>query len=111
MSSANRIEAEGGGTMRRVLISGATGFVGRHLVRHLVGRGMAVGCVVRDGSDAATLGEVTAVFPIHGSTQELHAIVRGFAPQCVVHLASYFVPEPHPQDVPPPVSPNLLFPP
>src|SRR6266851_4176379 len=109
MSSANRIEAGAGGTMQRVLISGATGFVGRHLVRHLARNGVAVGCIVRDGSDATTFGEVAAVLPHHGSTEELHEIVRRFAPRCVVHLASYFVAEHQPHDVAPLISSNLLF--
>src|SRR5712691_1856623 len=109
MSSANRIERGAGGTMQRVLISGATGFVGRHLVRHLAKSGVAVGCIVRDKSDAATLGEAAAVLPHHGSTEELHDIVRRFAPQCIVHLASYFVAEHQPQDVAPLIGANLLF--
>ena len=95
--------------MQRVLISGATGFVGRHLVRHLARNGVAVGCIVRDGSDATTFGEVAAVLPHHGSTEELHEIVRRFAPQCVVHLASHFVAEHQPHDIAPLISANLLF--
>lgn len=93
----------------RVLISGATGFVGGHLVRHLTGSGVAVGCVVRDTSDTSTLGAAAAIFPHRGSTGELHAIVRRFAPQCVVHLASHFVAEHEPHDVAPLIGSNLLF--
>ena len=47
--------------------------------------------------------------PHHGSTEELHDIVRRFAPQCVVHLASHFVAEHQPHDVAPLISSNLLF--
>src|SRR5260370_42307163 len=95
--------------MRGVLISGGTGFVGRHLVRHLARNGVAVGCIVRDTAAAAALGERVAVLPHHGSTEELHDIVRRLAPQCVVHLASYFVAEHQPHDVAPLISANLLF--
>jgi len=43
-------ESPGGNAM--ILVTGATGFVGRHLVRRLCGAGEAVRCLVRPGSPA-----------------------------------------------------------
>lgn len=43
------------GGPRRILLTGASGFVGSHLARRLVGRGDTVTCVLRAGSDAAPL--------------------------------------------------------
>lgn len=92
-----------------MLISGATGFVGRHLARHLAKAGTSVGCIVRQGSNAATLAEVAELLTHHGETEELHELVRGFAPDCVVHLASHFVAEHRTGDIAPLVGANLLF--
>ena len=92
-----------------MLVSGATGFVGAHLVRHLAGRGVAVGCLVRDTSAASSLDPAATILRHRGGTEELQAIVRAFAPQCVVHLASYFVAEHQPQDVAPLIAANLVF--
>src|SRR5262245_5399774 len=64
-----------GPVMARVLVTGATGFVGRHLVAHLVGRGDAVRCLVRLNSkcrqlDAlgvdCVLGDVTVASSLTG---------------------------------------------
>ncbi|UCD11391.1 MAG: NAD-dependent epimerase/dehydratase family protein [Nitrospinaceae bacterium] len=40
-----------------VLVTGATGFIGHHLVQDLVGRGARVHCLVRKSSDASGLKE------------------------------------------------------
>jgi nucleoside-diphosphate-sugar epimerase len=92
-----------------VLISGATGFVGRHLVRHLTDRGITVGCVVRDASDTSTVAKAAAIFPHRGSTEDLRDIVGRFAPRCILHLASYFTAEHQAADVEKLIGANLLF--
>ena len=92
-----------------VLVSGATGFVGGHLVRHLTVMGVAVGVLVRGSSDLSRLDAAATILSHHGGTEELHAVVRRFAPRSVVHLASHFVAEHQPHDVETLIGANLLF--
>ena len=42
--------------MPRVFVTGATGFVGKHVVRTLVNRGFLVRCLVRPGSEGQLKG-------------------------------------------------------
>ena len=92
-----------------MLLSGATGFVGRHLAKHLAATGIAVGCVVRGSSDANDLADIATVLRHHGETEELRRLVGGFEPDCVVHLASHFVAEHRTEDVAPLIGANLLL--
>lgn len=58
--------------MERVLVTGATGFIGRHLVRELLNRGAHVRVLARDGSKAARLfGNHVEV--VEGDLRDRHA--------------------------------------
>ncbi len=77
------------GPERRVLLTGATGFVGGHLARALVARGDRVTALVRAGSPPVPPGVEALVVP--GGTDDLEATVRGVHPDVAVHLATHFV--------------------
>ena len=72
------------GTLTRVAVTGATGFIGRQLTTHLVDQGIEVHAIVRPGS---------ANTPAHGATLlrtplEESALASAFADvDAVVHLA------------------------
>ena len=77
--------------MKRVFVTGATGFIGSHLIDRLIGEGVQVRCLVRDSSDRrwiegkdveliygdlvdysvleAAVAEVDTVFHVAGTTQ------------------------------------------
>jgi dihydroflavonol-4-reductase len=72
------------------LVTGATGFSGSHLVRHLLARGDRVRALVRPESReaAATLGEVEVVLGDVRDAESVERAVRGA--DRVFHLAALF---------------------
>jgi nucleoside-diphosphate-sugar epimerase len=78
--------------MSTVLITGAEGFVGRHVVRVCVERGHAVHAMIRahsDGARLARLGEVKAHRVDIGDSENVGRVLGEVRPQIVVHAAVY----------------------
>lgn len=92
----------------RVLLTGATGFVGRHLARSLVARGVTVVALVRPGSRRTVPPGVVAV-PVPESAADLEAAVRAARPHVCVHLATHFVAQHRPDDVATLLEANVVF--
>lgn len=73
----------------RALITGVGGFVGRHLLRHLIDEGDEVFGLVRPGSNVAGLAsEVTLCQADLRDAADLDTAVRDSQPQAVYHLAA-----------------------
>lgn len=73
----------------KTLVTGATGFVGRHLVRRLVEEGRSVTCLVRKASDVKFLEEL-GVELVYGDLlvkDSLERIVEDESIRVVYHLA------------------------
>lgn len=97
---------------QRVLLTGASGFIGAALARRLLAEGFEVHLVLRPDSDAGTLPANEALLHVHrheGGTLQLIDIMRAAAPQAVFHLASLFLAQHKPEDVERLVQANLLF--
>src|SRR5260370_35966812 len=72
--------------MARTLVTGATGFIGRHVVRRLLQRGDQVKCLVRGQStNGLASSEVELVFGDMTRPESLPAAVRGVG--LVYHVA------------------------
>ncbi|HEY3725029.1 MAG TPA: NAD(P)-dependent oxidoreductase [Acidimicrobiia bacterium] len=96
-----------GTSARRALVTGATGFVGGHVVRRLVEDGWAVDALVRDPS--ASLPDAVAVHPIPGPIDDLIALVGDLSPDVCFHLATAFRGVHVPDDIEPMVTANVGF--
>jgi len=81
-----------------ILISGATGFIGRALVRRLVGEGAAVAALVREKTGRALGGGLPEAVQVHEVDLRYAAgvkrAVETVAPSLVIHLASVGVTDP-----------------
>lgn len=80
--------------MERVLVTGAGGFIGCHIVRRLLDEGTQVGAVVRPGSAAVRLAAVrddprlTLLEADVASPGSIGAALDSFEPEGVIHLAA-----------------------
>lgn len=95
----------------RALVTGATGFVGTHLVRALLAAGHDVHALVRDGSAPARVrGLLPATVHVHpGGIEPLLGTLDAARPEIVFHLAARFVAEHAPRDVAGLIDDNLRF--
>lgn len=97
---------------RAVFMTGATGFVGGHLVRRLVEQGEPVHVVVRPSSDLSVLGDVRDRIVVHvhdGTMDGMRQLVEAAKPVCVLHLASLFISQHKTADVEPLIASNVAF--
>jgi nucleoside-diphosphate-sugar epimerase len=92
---------------KRALVTGATGFVGCHLVRHLHEAGWEVAILSRAQSPLIT-GQAQS-FPYTGQTNDVMRAVASFQPDTVFHLASLFLAQHTPDQIEPLISSNVLL--
>jgi nucleoside-diphosphate-sugar epimerase len=96
--------------VQRVLVTGATGFIGSHLVRRLISLGFEVHVLVRPTSDLARLPAGVIAHTHHGAVEDLQTIVETARPDVTFHLATHFVGRHLPSDVRALATANVLFP-
>ena len=96
---------------RKALVSGATGFVGSHLVRRLVQSGWEVHIVIRENSTLPSAQEFNKVIvhTIDGSIECLVACVGKSKPDVVFHLASLFLAQHETKDIESLIVSNVLL--
>jgi len=91
----------------RALVTGATGFIGRHLVRHLHTAGWEIAVLSRRQSQSTEAP--TQSFLYTGQTAEVMRAVADFRPDTVFHLASLFLVQHTAEQIEPLISSNVLL--
>lgn len=94
------------------LVTGATGFVGSHLISRLVSIGWQVHIIIRPNSKLQLLESVRDRITIHthdGTTEDLFRIMESAKPTVVFHLASLFLAQHTPEDIVPMLQSNITF--
>jgi nucleoside-diphosphate-sugar epimerase len=97
----------------RALVTGVTGFVGSHLARGLLGRGVEVHAVVRPDAHLDRVPDLVDRVVVHvddGTAGGLATVVAGAAPDVTFHLATNFIAEHQADDVSALIADNIGFP-
>ncbi|MCL2306624.1 MAG: NAD-dependent epimerase/dehydratase family protein [Planctomycetaceae bacterium] len=73
--------------MSKALVTGASGFIGRHVVPHLIEKGYDIRCLVRPASDRSFLGQFPAEF-VEGDVTDFESLCKAVdSVEFVFHLA------------------------
>jgi nucleoside-diphosphate-sugar epimerase len=96
----------------RVLLTGGAGFVGSHLTRACLKEGWKVGVIYQPQAGFSQLEDVRTQinsYPVNGTTENILSIVEEFQPELVFHLASIFLVQHAPRDIPTLIDSNITF--
>lgn len=98
--------------MAKIIVTGASGFVGRHLVERLASLGWSILCITRPHSDIsflASLNKNISFLVWENDIKKMAEQIKRFSPIAAVHLASYFIASHTPNDIGDLVESNILF--
>ncbi len=93
-----------------ILITGSTGFIGKHLSRKLIEDGHEIHAVIRNSSDTKFLKKhKIKFFVFDGNIKQLAQYIRENKIIGVIHLASLFLTQHKPEDIRSLIDSNILF--
>ena len=80
-------------TIKKIFITGATGFIGTHLVHRLKAEGYSVGALVRPAPSSPKTSRIEGVSYFQGDIRnydEIKMAFSAFEPDTIIHLATYY---------------------
>ena len=96
-------ELKRSGSIMRVFVTGATGFIGSHLVRRLVSEGYDVGILKRKNSDLSRIRDIINLLVVYEADMreysELSSAIGDFKPNIILHLVTYYAVEHKPDEI------------
>ncbi len=98
--------------MKKAIVTGATGFVGSNLCKHLVRNDWKVTILSRASSDYSNINSLTSeieVFEYDGNIEKLISCFRDVKPDVVFHVASLFIAEHNSHQIDKLLESNILF--
>lgn len=96
----------------KIVITGATGFVGSNLVTFFLKKNFDIYLIVRENSDLSNISTESSNLKIFKYDEDLSKLISFFLevnPICTFHLASNFIAEHHPSDINSLVASNISF--
>lgn len=75
----------------KILVTGATGFIGQNLVKSLLDKGYSITTIVRHNSDISSIDSRAEIFRYSGEITELITLFQNKRFDGVIHLASLFL--------------------
>lgn len=93
----------------KILITGATGFIGENLISSLVSDDLELFSIVRTSSNTSNLTDISTVFIYDGKIDSLISFFQKHSFNGVIHLASLFLPTHEENDISNLIDSNLKF--
>jgi nucleoside-diphosphate-sugar epimerase len=98
--------------MQKVVLTGATGYIGSNIAQVLLSKGYDVHIIIRSSSKLDLLVNIRDKLKIHiydGDFSQLCSTFRNVKPDIVIHLASLYVAEHKAEDIENLINSNILF--
>lgn len=92
-----------------ILVTGATGFIGRHLTKRLIRDGHSVVALVRESSDTSSLPKDVTVSILSEQDESFASIFQKHSFDGVIHLATHFLSAHEMTDIETLIDANITF--
>lgn len=96
----------------RAIVTGATGYVGSHVVRHLLKQGWGVSIIMRKNSNLEYIKDIINDVGVYRYEGNINSLIEYFKLQeadVVMHIAAAVITDPSPEQVPIIIDANIKF--